>query len=93
MLSKEEIENINELKRLLYSNNLTQYGKRKLIATYEDKIEQLESDKQKLIKELEEDIKKSHEGFTITLSSYDHGKRDEAQKILSILKGENNNGR
>lgn len=35
-------EDIEELKRLFYSNRLTQYGKRKLIEYYEQRIEELE---------------------------------------------------
>lgn len=33
-------QDINELKRLLYSDRLTQYGKRKLIEYYEKQIEE-----------------------------------------------------
>lgn len=40
-LSKEDIE---ELKRLFYSDRLTQYGKRKLIRYYEQQIKQLEEE-------------------------------------------------
>lgn len=49
-----EEENIEELKRLLYTNTLTQYGKRKLINYYEKEIEKLQKEnelaKQTLIK-------------------------------------------
>lgn len=41
-------ENIEELKRLLYRNELTQYGKRKLINYYE----QQEKDYKKVLKEV-----------------------------------------
>lgn len=40
-VSKEDIE---ELKRLFYSDRLTQYGKRKLIRYYEQRIKQLEEE-------------------------------------------------
>lgn len=40
-LSKEDIE---ELKTLFYSDRLTQYGKRKLIRYYEQRIKQLEEE-------------------------------------------------
>lgn len=36
-------EDVNELKRLLYSDNLTQYGKRKLVNYYEQRIQELET--------------------------------------------------
>ncbi len=56
MLSKEEIE---DLKRLFYTNRLTQYGKRKLIANYEEqiqnqqnKLDQLETNNKNLIEKL-----------------------------------------
>ena len=37
-------EDIEELKRLFYSDRLTQYGKRKLIEYYEQRIKQLEEE-------------------------------------------------
>ncbi len=37
-------EDIEELKRLFYYNRLTQYGKRKLIEYYEQRIEELEKE-------------------------------------------------
>lgn len=40
-VSKEDIE---ELKTLFYSDRLTQYGKRKLIGYYEQRIKQLEEE-------------------------------------------------
>lgn len=40
-VSKEDIE---ELKTLFYSDRLTQYGKRKLIRYYEQRIKQLEEE-------------------------------------------------
>ena len=38
------IEDVNELKRLLYSDNLTQYGKRKLVNYYDKRIQELEEE-------------------------------------------------
>lgn len=35
-------EDVNELKRLLYSDNLTQYGKRKFVSYYDKRIKELE---------------------------------------------------
>lgn len=51
--SWEEIEEKNKLKGLLYSGKITQYGKRKLITYYEEKIKKLieeNSEKDKEIK-------------------------------------------
>lgn len=63
---------------------------------YKNKTKKLESDKQKLIKKLEEDIKKNNEFEFMPLqiekaynNYYKLGKIDEAQEILGILKGEN----
>ena len=36
-------EDVNELKRLLYSDNLTQHGKRKLVNYYDKRIQELEA--------------------------------------------------
>lgn len=41
-------EDIEELKRLFYSDRLTQYGKRKLIEYYEQRIKQLEEENKRL---------------------------------------------
>ena len=50
MSKKNSIEDIEELKRLLYRDELTQYGKRKLINYYE----QQEKDYKRILKENEE---------------------------------------
>ena len=42
-------QDIEELKRLFYSDRLTQYGKRKLIEYYEQRIKQLEEENQLLL--------------------------------------------
>lgn len=52
-----EEENIEELKRLLYTNTLTQYGKRKLINCYEKEIKKLQKENEEL-KEKENKIYK-----------------------------------
>lgn len=41
-------EDIEELKRLFYSDRLTQHGKRKLIEYYEQRIEELEEENETL---------------------------------------------
>lgn len=42
--NEESKEDIEELKRLFYSDRLTQYRKRKLIMYYEQRIKQLEEE-------------------------------------------------
>ena len=42
--NEESKEDIEELKRLFYSDKLTQNGKRKLIRYYEQRIKQLEEE-------------------------------------------------
>lgn len=42
--NEESKEDIEELKTLFYSDRLTQYGKRKLIRYYEQRIKQLEEE-------------------------------------------------
>ena len=39
MINEEEKKEIDKLKSLLYTNSITQYGKRKLISLYENLIE------------------------------------------------------
>ena len=41
-------EDVNELKRLLYSDALTQYGKRKLVNYYDKRIQELEEENKKV---------------------------------------------
>lgn len=38
-------DDVNELKRLLYSDTLTQYGKRKLVNYYEQRIQELKEER------------------------------------------------
>lgn len=42
--NEESKEDIEELKRLFYSDRLTQYGKRKFMRYYEQRIKQLEEE-------------------------------------------------
>ena len=42
-------EDVNELKRLLYSDNLTQYGKRKLVSYYDKRIKELEEERKRVL--------------------------------------------
>lgn len=42
--NEESKEDIEKLKRLFYSDRLTQYGKRKLMRYYEQRIKQLEEE-------------------------------------------------
>ena len=46
--NEESKEDIEELKRLFYFNRLTQYGKRKLMRYYEQRIKQLEEENKEL---------------------------------------------
>ena len=48
-------EDVNELKRLLYSDNLTQYGKRKLVSYYDKRIQELEEELEKANRQLDLD--------------------------------------
>lgn len=97
MLSKEETEEMKEffdeciIKDLINSEDLAiNYMK-----VAKDYIEQLESDKQKLIEKLEKDKRKNNEFEFMPLqiekaynNYYKLGKIDEIDKILEILKGE-----
>lgn len=54
-------ENIEKLKRLLYTGTLTQYGKRKLINYYEEKIEKLQKENEEWQKAYQEEKDKQFE--------------------------------
>lgn len=54
-------ENIEELKRLLYRDELTQYGKRKLINYYEKQIEKLQKENEEWQKAYQEEKDKQFE--------------------------------
>lgn len=87
MLSKEEIEIEKEQLRCIHladrnSDNLCNAIKR---------VEQLESDKQKLIEKLEEDIKANQINYKTNADGFEEywrGCIDTETEILKILKGE-----
>ena len=56
-MNKEEIEEIEEIKRLLFQDRLTQYGKRKLVQYLEQKESILDKVTDKLKEENEKDKK------------------------------------
>ena len=98
MLSKEEIEKAKEDFKFF---NEGDYITKEAVNSKEkifEYIEQLESDKQKLIEKLEEDIREET-GYAKWTNSYTKeispavtkmiSKSKYAQEILSILKGEN----
>ena len=72
-------ENIEELKRLLYRNELSQYGKRKLINYYE----QQEKDYKRVLKENEElmEIK-----ISASAEYQIHQLQEENKKLKGMLK-------
>lgn len=93
MLSKEEIEKIEELSHYCALKNIDRednvFGE--FVVTMQkirNYIKQLESDKQKLIEKLEEDIEIARKEYRITLSDRQDGIRAEAQEILKLAKGE-----
>ena len=75
-MNKEEIE---EIKKLLFQDRLTQYGKRKLVNYLEQKETILDKVTDEL-KELERELKDD---------GYDYYEK-ELQKILNIIEGEKN---
>lgn len=92
MLSKEEIEKAYWEGYIAKQNEAMEICRQ---CKYIKKVKKLESDKQKLIEKLEEDIKKDYhieeivgdEYITIGVSKYSVKKY--VKEILSILKGEN----
>ncbi len=62
---------------------------RDYILNLQNRVKQLESDKQKLIEKLEEEHTNAKTKYSETLSPYQYGKVDVVEEILSILKGEN----
>ena len=110
MQNKEEIEDSRIPKQLAKALGIHKDDDDSLIAFKESlykqmakenvklkkQVAQLESNKQKLIKKLEKDIKKNNEFEFMPLqiekaynNYYKLGKIDEAQENLKILKGEN----
>ncbi len=78
-MNKEEIE---ELKRLLFQDRLTQYGKRKLVQY----LEQKESILDKVTDKLKEDIEINN--FKETLCLEDKGRYYYGKELLNIIEGE-----
>lgn len=93
MLSKEEKEAL-----LIFNNiecNRLSDTENEAIVIISNLIDQLKSNKQKLIEKLEKDVKKNNEFEFMPLqiekaynNYYKLGKIDEAQEILKILKGD-----
>ena len=86
-MNKEEIE---EIKKLLFQDRLTQYGKRKLVQHLEQKEAILDKVTDKL-KERIKELDKLKENY-IKLKEYDQVdftlcKKREVQKILNIIEG------
>ena len=73
-MNKEEIE---EIKKLLFQDKLTQYGKRKLVQYVEQKESILDKVKEKL-KEVKRELKDD---------GYDYYAK-EITKVLNIIEGE-----
>lgn len=80
-------EDIEELKKLFYSDNLTQAGKRELINYYEEKIQ-----------ELEEHLKEFYNGELYTAKQLKNIERDKKKyyvhksKIDELIKEMKENG-
>ena len=62
-------DDVNELKRLLYSDTLTQYAKRKLVNYYEQRIQELEEEVKMLDEAYTGTIKESKKWFDIAHNS------------------------
>lgn len=83
----DEEAGIEELKKLFYSDNLTQAGKRELINYYEEKIQ-----------ELEEHLKKFYNGKLYTAKQLKNIERDKKKyyvhksKIDELIKEMKENG-
>ena len=77
-MSEEEI--IEELKRLLYTNTLTQYGKRKLINYYEEKIEKLQKENEEKDKIIDLLIKELYTKAHISTRCYLQTSTEECMK-------------
>lgn len=91
MSSKEEIESsfkiietICDEEICLFNKTIVQ-GNVNQIKRY---IDQLESDKQKLIDKLEEEHTIAKTKYSETLSSFQYGRLEVIEEILEILKGE-----
>ena len=87
-MNKEEIK---EIKKLLFQDKLTQYGKRKLVQY----LEQKESILDKVTDKLKETIKKERELMPYLPHKsvsfhYANGREVLAKEILNIIEGEKN---
>lgn len=86
-MNKEEIE---EIKKLLFQDKLTQYGKRKLVQY----VEQKESILDKVTDKLKEDIKNDYCIKEYTSNEYgitgakEYPVKPYAREILNIIEGE-----
>lgn len=76
-------EDVNELKRLLYSDNLTQYGKRKLVSYYDKRIQELE-EYIAIAPNLDEMTATKY--IAIQEEAYIRGKAEEQQKAEQIIR-------
>ena len=90
-MDKEEIE---EIKRLLFQDRLTQYGKRMLV----QHLEQKESILDKVTDKLKETVKKERQLMPYLPHKsvsfhYANGREVLAKEILNIIEGGINNGK
>lgn len=86
-MNKEEIE---EIKRLLFKDRLTQYGKRKLVQHLEQKESILDKVTDKLKQDIKNDycIKEIIGDAYITTGVEEYSVKPYAQEILNIIEGE-----
>ena len=86
-MNKEEIE---EIKRLLFQDRLTQYGKRKLVQHLEQKESILDKVTDKLKQDIKNDycIKEIIGDAYITTGVEEYSVKPYAQEILNIIEGE-----
>lgn len=92
-MNKEEIEEIEEIKRLLFQDRLTQYGKRKLVQYLEQKESKLNKVTNKLKSDIENadnNIKHMEEKTILQTIARELaiGMRDYSKEILDIIEGE-----
>ena len=85
-MNKEEIE---EIKRLLFQDRLTQYGKRKLVQYLEQKETILDkvTDKLKETIKIEREFMKDTEHKSMAFH-YSNGREVLSKEILEIIEGE-----
>lgn len=90
-------DDVNELKRLLYSDTLTQYGKRKLVNYYEQRIQELEEESKilefqnKQVENYAEELKKYNKTVSDRIVEYKKNSIpkqvviDELKKLSDML--------